>query len=85
MANMPDELPDQPVYVTRAELCKLLKISMPTAYRWARQGYGPRAIKFGTLVRYDLAEIDEWIALATAAAAAGPVSPKPTRHDPAVA
>ncbi len=46
-------------YLTEEELCKWLKISPITAYRWRKAGMP--FIKMGRLVRYDKGKIEAWI------------------------
>ncbi|MCL6558138.1 MAG: helix-turn-helix domain-containing protein [Firmicutes bacterium] len=45
--------------LTQEELCKWLKISNMTAYRWRKEGMP--YIKRGNVVRYDKAKVKEWL------------------------
>jgi excisionase family DNA binding protein len=46
-------------YVTEQELCKLLKISKMTAYRWRKDGMPYK--KINRAVRYKLSEVERWL------------------------
>jgi excisionase family DNA binding protein len=45
-------------YLTQQELCKWLKISMATAWRWRKEGMP--FIKHGNSVRFDKDKVQEW-------------------------
>lgn len=46
-------------YLTQQELCKWLKISTATAWRWRKEGMP--YIKHGNSVRFDKAKVQEWL------------------------
>ena len=46
-------------YLTVDEVCKWLKVSRNTIERWRKKGMP--FIKTGRLVRFDRAEIEEWL------------------------
>ncbi|MCM1567806.1 MAG: helix-turn-helix domain-containing protein [Dehalobacter sp.] len=45
--------------LTKNELCKWLKISSMTAYRWRKEGMP--FIQHGNVIRYDKAKVTEWL------------------------
>ena len=49
---------DQSDYITRAEVAKLLKITLPTLHDWTKQGW-LKAYKIGTRVLYKLDEVQQ--------------------------
>lgn len=46
-------------YLTQQELCRWLKISNATAWRWRKQGMP--YVKHGNSVRYDRGKVKEWL------------------------
>ncbi len=44
------------------EVAELLQVSVRTIYDWRYRGLGPPAIRVGRHVRYELNEIDRWLA-----------------------
>jgi predicted DNA-binding transcriptional regulator AlpA len=51
----------QPV-VTETEAARILGLSVKTLRRWRWAGKGPRFLKIGAAVRYDLADLEAYIA-----------------------
>jgi excisionase family DNA binding protein len=47
--------------LTKRELAKLLKVSLPTINRWVKRGGGPPHLKVGVLVRYRLGDVGVWL------------------------
>ena len=47
--------------LTRPEAAEYLRLSDKTLSRWAWAGRGPRFVKIGGAVRYDLADLDAFI------------------------
>ena len=45
-----------------ADASEYLQIPMPTLRGWRQRGVGPRFYKIGGRVRYDLDDLDAWIA-----------------------
>ncbi|MFI8324494.1 helix-turn-helix transcriptional regulator [Streptomyces sp. NPDC085529] len=43
------------------ELAEFLGISTGTLYNWKYQRKGPKAIKVGTLTRYRMRDVEEWL------------------------
>ena len=43
------------------ELAELLQVSVKTIYDWRYRGLGPKAIRVGRHVRYELDEIERWL------------------------
>lgn len=55
--------PTLPVYLTPEELADLLRLpSVETVYQWRRKRTGPRGFRAGRHLRYDLADVQSWIA-----------------------
>jgi excisionase family DNA binding protein len=54
---LPTKNEKQSEYVTRAEVAKLLRISLPTLHDWTKQGW-LKAYKMGTRVLYKQHEIE---------------------------
>lgn len=50
-----------PVILSTRQLAKILDLDERTLRRWAREGRGPRRIKFGPIVRYEVGAVFEWI------------------------
>ncbi len=44
------------------EVANILNLKVTTLRRWRWAGYGPRFIKLGAAVRYDLADLDTFVA-----------------------
>ncbi len=57
---MPDSL-SPPTLVNETEAARTLNIKVATARRWRWGGKGPRFIKIGAAVRYDLADLVAFI------------------------
>ena len=53
------EAPASP-YVTLAQASEYLQIPQQTLKNWRVDGRGPRALKFGALLRYNREELDSW-------------------------
>jgi len=47
--------------LTTKELAKYLGIAPYTLHQYRTKGNGPRYIKLGRLVRYDIDDVQEWI------------------------
>lgn len=54
--NQPQEK-NQSDYISRSEVAKLLKISLPTLHEWTKLGW-LQSYKIGTRVLYKLAEVE---------------------------
>ena len=44
-----------------ADVAKALSISLAAVRRWRTEEKGPRYLKLGTLVRYRLRDVNEWL------------------------
>ncbi len=51
-----------PKLYTAKELAELLGVSRSTVYSWRDSGHGPTATKVGSVLRYQQADVDEWLA-----------------------
>ena len=49
------------IFLTELEVSHKTKISLATLRRWRLEGRGPRFRKFGSLVRYNEHELDNWM------------------------
>jgi len=49
-------------FIREQRLADLLGMSLPGIRRWRYSGAGPRFVKFGSSVRYDVSEVERWIA-----------------------
>jgi predicted DNA-binding transcriptional regulator AlpA len=49
------------VFLTEFEVSRKTKISLATLRRWRLERRGPRYRKFGSLVRYGEADLDDWM------------------------
>ena len=49
------------VYLTELEVSQKTKISLATLRRWRLENRGPRYRKFGSLVRYNEDDLDDWM------------------------
>lgn len=47
--------------MTTEEVAERLGVTKDALIAWRRRGQGPRYVKAGRSVRYDAADIDEWI------------------------
>ena len=47
--------------LTTDELSAWLQIPKQTVYRWRSRGEGPRGYRVGKHVRYDLADVEQWL------------------------
>lgn len=54
---MPQDVP----LATPIEVAAYLAVPEPTLKQWRRRGVGPRYKKCGQLVRYDWADVQEWL------------------------
>jgi len=52
---------DNQKYLNTKELSQYLGVSIATIQRWRGDGVGPVYIKQGTIVRYDICDVEEWI------------------------
>jgi excisionase family DNA binding protein len=48
-------------YITIREVTELLRICKASIYSWAKAGTFPQPKKFGSLSRWSLQEIEEWV------------------------
>jgi predicted DNA-binding transcriptional regulator AlpA len=49
-------------YVTEKKLAEWLDLAVPTIQRFRYENRGPRYVKFGSSVRYAIADVEAWIA-----------------------
>jgi excisionase family DNA binding protein len=47
--------------LTESEVSKALRVSLATLRKWRVEKRGPRFIKIGSLVRYQLEDLREWL------------------------
>jgi predicted DNA-binding transcriptional regulator AlpA len=52
-------------FLTSIELSEKLTVEESTLRWWRAQGKGPSFVKVGSLVRYRLSAVEEWLALHT--------------------
>ena len=52
----------EPKYASDVLLEKLYDINRRTWRQWRLRGQGPRFVKVGRLVRYDLRDVNDWMA-----------------------
>ena len=50
-----------PPLLKEADVAKALCISLAAVRRWRSQGRGPRYLKLGTLVRYSVNDLADWL------------------------
>lgn len=50
-----------PTLLTQEELCRFLGKSKAWAERGRLEGYGPKFIRIGRSIRYDLSDVTEWV------------------------
>ena len=48
--------------LTETDAAIYLSMAVPTLRKWRVQGGGPSFLKLGRAVRYDVADLDNWIA-----------------------
>ncbi len=51
------EIQSTPALVNETEAARILKLQVTTLRRWRWAGKGPRFVKIGAAVRYDLADL----------------------------
>jgi excisionase family DNA binding protein len=49
-------------YMTTTEVAHYLRTPTATLRYWRHKGYGPKGIRVGRRVLYDLAEVEAWLA-----------------------
>ncbi|PMC63412.1 excisionase [Corynebacterium xerosis] len=49
------------VWLTAAQLAKIIGISTYTVYEMVKRGEGPRARRFGRQIRFAKSDVDEWM------------------------
>jgi len=49
------------ILVTESEVSRLLQVSLARLRKWRVEKRGPRFIKIGSLVRYRLADLHQWL------------------------
>lgn len=52
---------ERPTLLTRAELARLIGVSVRTLENWEKQRFGPRPVRIGRSVRYQSFEVDEFL------------------------
>jgi predicted DNA-binding transcriptional regulator AlpA len=63
--------PTVALYLTEENTSKRINVSRSALRKWRRQGAGPRYVKLGRLVRYSVAELENWLAANLAGGGAG--------------
>lgn len=59
---MLDKVIEPDEFLSDAQMCELLGITLRTSGRWRAEGRGPRFIRIGgSRVRYRRADLDAWI------------------------
>lgn len=48
--------------MTSQDLAELLEVPVHTVYDWRYRQIGPTAIKMGRHIRYEVAEVERWLA-----------------------
>lgn len=51
----------RPELLSIKELSELLRVPVPTIYRWRSTGDGPKAIRVGRHLRFAIADILDWL------------------------
>ena len=54
-------MPNQNALLTTRELAQLIRISAPTLANWRIQSRGPSFLKVGGRVRYQQADVEQWL------------------------
>ena len=49
------------ILVTESEVSRLLQVSLARLRKWRVEKRGPRFIKIGSMVRYRLADLQQWL------------------------
>lgn len=49
------------LYLTEEKTSKRINVSKSALRKWRREGTGPRYVKLGRLVRYSVAELENWL------------------------
>ena len=49
-------------YLTTKDLAELCRTSTETVRYWRHIGYGPKGVRVGRRVLYEVAEVDRWLA-----------------------
>jgi excisionase family DNA binding protein len=47
--------------ITEQEVAEYLGLAVITIRKWRQRGRGPKWVKCGTAVRYDWADVHEWV------------------------
>ena len=74
--------------LTQDQVAEWLQVSPATLKTWRTRGGGPPAVKIGSVVRYDQAEVAAWLRARAEARTQAPPrrrSPRPARPAPAPA
>jgi excisionase family DNA binding protein len=48
-------------FLTLAELAEMLRVPVPTIYKWRHLNEGPRGIRVGRHVRYRRSDVEAWL------------------------
>lgn len=51
-----------PIFFAESEIAERLGVSLRTVQSWRARGAGPAFTKFGRLVRYSEAAVEQWLA-----------------------
>jgi excisionase family DNA binding protein len=65
--------------LTETEVSQVLRVSLATLRKWRVDKRGPRYIKIGPLVRYQLEDLREWLSSLPTGGIAAPAQPGATR------
>jgi predicted DNA-binding transcriptional regulator AlpA len=65
--------------LTETEVSRVLRVSLATLRKWRVDKRGPRYIKIGPLVRYQLDDLREWLSSLPTGGIAAPAQPGATR------
>jgi predicted DNA-binding transcriptional regulator AlpA len=47
--------------LSESDVAKITKVSITTLWRWRRDGTGPKYLRFGKLIRYQMEDLAAWI------------------------
>lgn len=67
------------IYFTEREVAQELRVSLASLRRWRVENRGPRYVKVGSLVRYSVRDLEEWLAALPSGGLSGKKEPQTAR------
>jgi excisionase family DNA binding protein len=67
------------IYFTEREVAQELRVSLASLRRWRVENRGPRYVKVGSLVRYSVRDLEEWLAGLPSGGISGKKEPQTAR------